>query len=234
MLIDFHSHILPGIDDGSASLEESIGMLQMEARQGVTHVVATPHFYAQYDDPEHFLDRRVAAAAALQTEMANYEGLPQVSLGAEVYYFQGISDCQHLSRLTMGAGNGILIELPLAPWPESVYRELQGIWEKQRLIPVIAHIDRYIRPFQTFQIPKRLAMLPVLVQANASFFYERATAKMAMRMLRAEQIQLIGSDCHGSNFRKPDMEDAVAQILRTVGQEGIERIRSFERSVLKL
>ncbi len=234
MLIDFHSHILPGIDDGSASLEESIGMLQMEAQQGITHVVATPHFYAQYDDPEHFLERRAAAAAALQAEMAKYEGLPEISLGAEVYYFQGISDCQHLSRLTMGAGNAVLIELPLAPWPETVYRELEGIWEKQRLIPVIAHIDRYIRPFHTFQIPKRLERLPVLVQANALFFYERATAKMAMRMLKADQIQLIGSDCHSSTDRKPDMEDAVAQILKSVGQEGIERIRSFERNVLKL
>lgn len=45
-IMDFHSHILPGIDDGSASLEESIAMLRMEAEQGITHVIATPHFYA--------------------------------------------------------------------------------------------------------------------------------------------------------------------------------------------
>lgn len=234
MLIDFHSHILPGIDDGSPSLEESVKMLQMEAQQGVTHVVATPHFYAQYDDPDHFLEQRAASAAALQAEMELHESLPEISLGAEVYYFQGISDCQHLSRLTLGGGNAVLIELPLAPWPESVYRELTGIWEKQRLIPVIAHIDRYIRPFQTFRIPKRLEMLPVLVQANASFFYERATASMAARMLKADQIHLIGSDCHSSIERKPDMHGAVSQILKFAGQEGIEKIQSFQRSVLKL
>lgn len=234
MLIDFHSHILPGVDDGSATLEESVEMLQMEAQQGITHVVATPHFYAQYDDPDHFLEQRAAAASALQAEMKKHEGLPQITLGAEVYYFQGISDCQHLSRLTLGTGNAVLIELPLAPWPESVYRDLAGIWEKQRLVPVIAHIDRYIRPFQTFHIPRRLELLPVLVQANASFFYERSTAAMAARMLKADQIHLVGSDCHSSGVRKPDMEDAIAQILRFVGEEGIRRIQSFERSVLKL
>ena len=57
-VIDFHSHILPGIDDGSASVEQSIAMLRMEAEQGIDHVVATPHFYPQYDTPEHFLRKR--------------------------------------------------------------------------------------------------------------------------------------------------------------------------------
>ena len=50
-MVDFHSHILPGIDDGSASLEESIELLKREAEQGINHVVATPHFYAQHDTP---------------------------------------------------------------------------------------------------------------------------------------------------------------------------------------
>ena len=57
-LTDFHSHILPGVDDGSTSVEESIAMLRMLSRQGVSHVVATPHFYPNYDDPEQFLRRR--------------------------------------------------------------------------------------------------------------------------------------------------------------------------------
>ena len=65
-IVDFHSHILPGIDDGSSSMGESVALLHLEAEQGIHHVVTTPHFYPQYESPEVFLQRRDAAEAALQ------------------------------------------------------------------------------------------------------------------------------------------------------------------------
>ena len=68
-IADLHSHILPGIDDGSRSLEESLVMLSMEADQGVGVVAATPHFDPRRDSPEAFLDRRNAAAQALTRAM---------------------------------------------------------------------------------------------------------------------------------------------------------------------
>ena len=100
--VDFHSHILPGVDDGSRSVEESLEMLRAEARQGIGTVVATPHFYANHDTPERFLRRRAAAWEMLQTAMAQEAGLPEVIPGAEVYYFSGISDSDQLHRLTTG------------------------------------------------------------------------------------------------------------------------------------
>ena len=60
-VVDFHTHILPGIDDGSSSAEESLAMLQMEKEQGIDTVVVTPHFYPQEDRPERFLKRRKEA-----------------------------------------------------------------------------------------------------------------------------------------------------------------------------
>ena len=84
-IIDFHSHILPGIDDGSQSVEESIALLRKEAEQGVTQVIATPHFYPRYDAPEQFLKRRSEAEAALREEMSKHSGLPQLFVGAEVF-----------------------------------------------------------------------------------------------------------------------------------------------------
>ena len=57
------------MDDGSASVEESLGMLRMEAQQGISHVVATPHFYARYDSPEHFLQKREHAMELLKKAM---------------------------------------------------------------------------------------------------------------------------------------------------------------------
>lgn len=231
---DFHSHILPGIDDGSASLAESIEMLRAEAEQGIGHVVATPHFYPRYDDPETFLTRRDAAEAALREEMAKNTGLPQLTVGAEVYFFRGMSQSDLLPRLTIGGKKCILIEMPPTPWSEDIYREVEQIWEKQGIIPIIAHIDRYIRPWHTYGVPKRLEKMPVFVQANAEFFLNRSTASLAMRMLRRDQIQLLGSDCHDLTDRKPNLTGAVQMIRQKLGEEAIRRIRQYEETCLNI
>ena len=172
--------------------------------------------------------------AQLREAMAAEKGLPSIELGAEVYFFHGISDCAQLPQLTIGGKRCILIEMPHGHWSEEMYRELAAIWEKQRILPIIAHIDRYIEPFHTHGIPKKLAELPVYVQANADFFLERSTAGMAMRMLKADQIQLIGSDCHNMDSRKPNMGEAVARIERKFGTAALETIRRYEEKVLRV
>lgn len=232
-VVDFHSHVLPNVDDGSRSLEQSVEMLRAEALQGIETVVATPHFYAQTDKPEHFLRRRAEAERMLREEMAKYPELPKLKIGAEVYYFNGISDTDILPELTIGDNGFILIEMPMPPWSERMYRELENIAIKQGLNPIVAHIDRYIAPFQTNGIPKRLETLPVMVQANASFFLENSTRRMAMRMLRQGRIQLLGSDCHDMKDRKPNLGEAVKLIRRQFGSEMISYINAHENEVLE-
>lgn len=229
---DFHSHILPGIDDGSASVEESIAMLRMEAEQGIRRVVATPHFYAGYDSPERFLENRDRAEALLRAEMARHDGMPELLIGAEVYFFRGMSESDLLPQLTIREKSCILIEMPPAPWPEDLLRELENIHARRGIMPIIAHIDRYIGPFRTYGLPQRLAQLPVLVQANASFFLERGTASMAMRMLKADQIQLLGSDCHNITTRKPNLSTALDRIQRKLGPGAVAGIREYEETIL--
>ena len=228
MLTDFHSHILPGIDDGSSSVEESIAMLRMEAEQGISAMVATPHFYARHDDPERFLARRAASAERLQAAMAQQEGLPEIYLGAEVHYFQGMSDSEILGRLTIAEKRCILIEMPPAPWTQQMYRELEWVYAKQGLTPVIAHVDRYISRLNTHGIPARLEALPVLVQANASFFLRRTTASFALRLLWQDRIQLLGSDCHNLTDRAPNLGPAAQVIARKLGSEAMAEIRGHE------
>jgi len=232
MIADFHSHILPGIDDGSRNVKQSLEMLRMEARQGVARVVATPHFYPSHDSPERFLARREAAAQALRGAMAQEAGLPEIELAAEVYYFPGISDSDILSQLTIGGNQYILIEMPMPPWSEKMYAELVAVYEKQNLIPVIAHIDRYVAPLQTFRIPQRLAQLPVLVQANSSFFTQKATAGLAFRLLREEKVHLLGTDAHNLTDRAPNMKDALDAIRKKMGTEILQQIHGFELQVL--
>ena len=231
MLTDFHSHILPGIDDGSADLEESLALLRLEAEQGIPHVIATPHFYPQRDEPERFLERRARAQEKLW-EAVRGEDLPRITLGAEVYFFRGMSEWEQLPRLTIQETSSILIEPPPPPWPDIVYQELERIWLNRGITPIIAHIDRYIGPFRTYDIPRRLAELPVLVQANAEFFLERSAAPMAMRMLKGDQIHLLGSDCHNLSSRKPNLGMAVQRIERKLGKTVLSRIQGYEDSIL--
>lgn len=231
-IIDFHCHVLPGIDDGSKSVEESIQMLRMMAKQGITHVVATPHFYPQHDTPERFLRRRAKAEAALREAMAGEDGLPTLSIGAEVYYFRGISDSDVTKELTVDHKKCILIEMPSTPWTETMYQELKALSVKRGLTPVIAHLDRYIGPFRTRGIPKRLAALPVLVQANAEFFLERSTSAMAVRMLKKDGIHLLGSDCHNMSSRKPNLGEALKLIQRKLGNDIVTALNENAQMIL--
>lgn len=231
-IIDFHSHVLPGIDDGSKSVEQSIAMLRMEAEQGITHVVATPHFYPRQDSPERFLQRRYESEMRLREEMAKHPGLPELTVGAEVYYFPGISESDAVFQLTIGGKRSILLEMALPPWTERMYREVEELALRRDLTVIMAHVDRYISPFRTHGIPNRLQQMPVLVQANAEFFLRRSTASMALRMLKQGQIHLLGSDCHDLKSRPPELGKAAAVIEKKIGPEALERIRQYQEEIM--
>lgn len=234
MVIDFHTHVLPSIDDGSRSVEESLEMLRVIARQGIKRVVATPHFYPQHDDPKRFLERRKKAETMLREAIEKESGLPELSIGAEVYFFHGISDSEALPALTIDNKSYIMIEMLGSPWQDSAYRELQNIYEKQGLVPIIAHVDRYISPFKTYGIFERLAELPVLVQTNASFFLNKTTSHMALRRLKNGEIHLLGSDCHNLTSRPPKLGGAVDIIRKKLGTEALAYISDYQQQVFEM
>jgi len=229
-IVDFHSHILPGIDDGSASVEESMAMLRAQTEQGIRHVVATPHFYAQHDSVDAFLQRRAEAERQFRKEMEKHDDLPAVTVGAEVYYFRGLGESEVLKELTIGETKYVLIEMPYAKWTDSMYRDLEQIYDRQGLTPIVAHVDRYLGRFRSFGIPKRLEELPVLVQANASFFCGYGSFR-AMRMLEKGQIHLLGSDCHNMHNRRPNLGVATETIRRRLGTAALERIEEIQNHI---
>ncbi len=231
-MIDFHTHILPKTDDGSSSLEESIELLKMEAAQGMDLVVATPHFYAHSDDPENFLKRRNRAYELLKAEAEKIPGLPKIVLGAEVYFFPGISQSESLPLLTVGDTKYMLLEMPMTKWTEGMYREIEEIYAVHGIIPIMAHMDRYIAPFKTHGIPERLFGMRVLVQANAgSFLKGGLRTKQSLKLLKQDKIQLLGSDCHNLTERPPVMGEALKIIEEKLGKETLERIFRYEREV---
>ena len=231
-LTDFHSHILPNIDDGSSSVEESVAMLRLMAEQGIKRVVATPHFMPNLDTPESFIEKRNESERLLRSAMEGIDGLPELEMGAEVYFFRGMSESETLPMLSIGNTGAILIEMPPAPWSETIFRELDSIWTTRRLLPIIAHVERYITPFTAKKVLRRLAGMHVLVQSNASFFTDKRSSSLALRLLKKRMIHLIGSDCHGIESRVPNMQGAISVIEGRLGIEAIERIAFYEDSVL--
>ena len=229
---DFHTHILPNMDDGSHSVEESIALLELEAAQGIQTVVLTPHFYPQNESPYDFLKRRDASVALLKGAIGERSDLPHLTVGAEVSYYLGMSQSDDLPLLALEGTDCILIEMPPAPWPRHVWRDLRAIREERGLTPIIAHVDRYIRPFHTYGIPRRLEEIDVLVQANGNFFIRRETERMAMKMLKKGQIHLIGSDCHNLETRRPNVRTAAEKIERKLGREILSRIGTVEYKIL--
>jgi protein-tyrosine phosphatase len=168
----------------------------------------------------------------LREELEKHSGLPELTVGAEVYYFPGISESDAVFQLTIGGKRSILLEMAHAPWTERMYEEMEDLVLRRGLNVIVAHVDRYISPFRTHGIPERLAQLPVLVQANAEFFLHWQTAPMALRMLKQGYIHLLGSDCHDLNTRAPELGSAVALIEKKLGSEALTHIRRYQTDIM--
>lgn len=216
-LVDFHTHILPDIDDGSRSVEQSLAMMRREAELGVEQVIATPHFYAGHRRVADFLERRRLAEEALRAAMENTQGLPRLFVGAEVAFFEGISSFEGLRDLAIETTDCIMIEMPMRQWSDRQLQELVEIRQKQKLTPIIAHVERYFPLQGSREIIRRLTELPVYLQVNAGFFEKITTRGKALRLLREQQIHLIGSDCHDLKERVPNLDAAE----RVIGRAGL-------------
>lgn len=229
-MIDFHSHILPEFDDGSSSTKESIDMLNMTKQQGISYMVATPHFYAGETNPESFIRARNHSYRKLFQD-AEGLSLPNIIPGAEVSYFEGISDCENLEQLKITGTSLIMIEMPMCRWSDRMLAELSAIHEKTGLVPLIAHIDRYIKLLHNRKIIDKLSGLPVLIQANASFFINKRTTRLALSLLSKNKIHLLGSDCHNSDSRRPNLGDAYEIIRNKLGEGALQKITANENIV---
>lgn len=231
-MLDLHTHILPKMDDGSKSSRQSIRMLRRETKQGVTHVVLTPHFYPHREAPERFLKRRAASMQALREKMDERTELPEVILGAEVAYFTGIGRFEGIESLCIGDTQAVLIEMPFSRWNSSMIEELVVLRESRGIQPIIAHIERYMR-YQPHGTVDQLHEAGIWIQANAEFFQRWQTSWIAMRMLKRHRIQFIGSDCHATGTRPPNYGAAIARIEKRLGKHAIEYLKRMERRLLE-
>lgn len=233
-ILDIHSHVLPNMDDGATDVSVSLAMLSEAWSQGVRKMAATPHFYADRETPESFLERRAQAVAEL-IRGGYHPGTehPLLYLGAEVAFFSGMTRSRQLSEFCIGGTRNILIEMPFERWSESVISEILDLTAATGLRPIIAHIERYWS-YQRASTLGRLIEGGAIIQSNAEFFTEKKTSKKAMKLLRQGGIHILGTDAHGIAERTPNMGAGADVILQgKFGAEMLDEIAECSRFILK-
>ena len=230
-MIDLHSHILPGMDDGSKSVKMSREMLRRSACQGVAVIAATPHFYPMRSTPELFLQQRQEAVHRLGQLP---EDVPQVILGAEVAYFDGISRSQELLDLQLGNTGLLLVEMPFCNWTSRMIEELRELESNLGLTPVLAHIDRYQRKRQYPKYSDLLEEYGVLLQCNCESFRGFFSRRRMLKLLSQGKIHFLGSDCHDLDTRPPNMRSAAKVIGQKLGSQAMDSLTQRSKTLLGL
>ena len=229
LIIDFHSHILPGIDDGSKSMEESLRMLETSRDSGVECVVLTPHFYADKWDAATFLSSRARAFEELSSA-ASELGI-MLALGAEVEYFEGITAMEELQSMNISGTDAVMIEMPFCPWSKRVVRDVIEIAGRRKHRVIIAHIERYI-DYQDEAVIEDLLNAGVVMQANANSFSGLFRSHKCIKMLKNGLIHVIGSDCHNMTVRPPNLMSALDTIGKKCGTAALDNIMRVGNSIL--
>lgn len=236
-MIDLHTHILCGMDDGAPDAETSLQMLRMEQAQGVDAVVLTPHFYRYRESAEAFLQRREEALSRLREQLSalpeeEQAALPRLLTGAEVAWVPNLYECEHLERMCLNGTEYLLLELPYVKWDGSLVDQVYDLMTRTGLTPVLAHLDRY-RGLQKPELLREILELDVPVQISAESFLHFSTRSYGMKMLR-DCAHVVASDCHNVGRRKPDLGDAMAVIAKKLGPRVVETIDGNARSLVGL
>lgn len=229
MLIDFHSHFLPNVDDGSRSVEESLKMLEMLRQQKVNCVVATPHFYPEESGLTEFLEKRAAAYRSLQ-DTDQLSGL-QILLGAEVAFFRGISQSTSIQQLCIENTNLLLLEMPFSQWKSSDRLEIERLIGRG-ITPIIAHVERFQSYQRDYEAFNSVINLPVWLQVNADALIARKTRKRIFEIMDNGFPVLLGTDCHNTSTRKPNMEKGRDILLTRYGSACLDAIDKTGESLL--
>lgn len=213
-MIDFHTHVLPGMDDGSVDIDETEEMLALMARQGISVVAATPHYDVRRETIQAFLVRRKKALDSFKKS----DKYPKLVLGAEVLC-SGLHVCNmdNIERLCIGNTRHLLVETHLNGWQGNIKEELLSLIRVQGITPILAHIERYSASRANMCAIRELKENGAVLQMNAGGFLNRKTAKRALRMLKNENVDLVCSDCHGISSRLPNLAEAMEVIREAEG-----------------
>ena len=222
-IIDFHSHMRPGIDDGSADIFESEKMLRASAMQGIDEVFLTSHFYAESMELKQFISEREYAFNKLIRYLSGIEyNFPKLRLGAEVAYYMGISHSESIKKLAIDGTNLILIEMPFFNWSKNMMSEVLDMIDSLKLIPVLAHIERYLDYVSSWDL-KKMVKAGVLIQTNASFILSQP--KRVNKMIKKGMVHFFGSDAHNTGSRQQQLGYAIDKLFEMNEKQAVSLLK---------
>jgi protein-tyrosine phosphatase len=225
-LIDLHSHVAWGYDDGAADAGESLAMARLYAEQGVATVAATPHVTIGWATPPLDQPERCASLTAeWRAEGIEIDLVP----AAEIYLVgdtaERLADRREGHR-PLGQSRYVLVEFNLANSPGEAVRPLgdllDGGWR-----PVLAHPERYRYFWQHPAALADLAAMGVLLQVTAGSLlgeFGAAARRLGERLVRAELTALVATDAHHFWRRRPNLVEGRARLVELVGPEAADRL----------
>lgn len=230
-MIDFHSHIIPGIDDGAENVEMSLAMLNRSMNDGVTEVVSTSHCYPRYTKSiEHFIKRRTEGFEEISEAVRNSGmDIPKIHLASEVNLITDISEFENLDTLCLPNGRYIMIEMPYGAWKEWMIDSIYKMTVKG-FRPIMAHIDRFVDC--DAGLLNSLFELDVIYQVNAEVFLKNAYNKVADELLGGGRAHLLGSDMHNTTVRPTTIKNACEKIEKRYGRECVDYFNENAKAVL--
>ena len=224
-MIDIYCHILPNVDDGSESLEESIEMAKIAESEGITRIVNTSHchFDFKYKKGNELKLELEKFNQALKEENINIE----VLLGNELYYTSDLIErFDELDFFSMNNSKYILMEFSPINFPKNIEDVIYEI-KIRGYIPIIAHAERYKQVQEDVNIVLDCIKEGALIQVNASSILGKNGEKAedtSKKLLDNNMVHFVATDAHSSNRRRPLIKDSYNYILKNYGKEVSEKL----------
>lgn len=222
MLIDIHCHILPMVDDGAESVEEAIAILHEAHKQGVTHMIVTPHYRREMFEPTM---KRVLFAYRGLREIARDLGI-RLGLGCEYYRNENmIADLDNKKRPTMLGSKYVLTEFSTNDSFATIRNYIYEL-TTHGYKPIIAHVERYFC-CQKLEKVLELRELGAYIQVNAESVIGadgKQQKKFCRQLMKEDAVDFIASDTHNMSSRKMQMRKCVGYVLKRMGREYTKKI----------
>jgi len=232
-MIDFHSHIVPNVDDGSKSIEETFKMFEEAEKAGFKAIVSTSHYIE--NSYESSAEERKIWISALQDGLNKKNINIKLYLGNEVYFTENIVKLLKSGLVaSINNTNYVLFEFPLNTKPMNIYDviyEMMG----NGYIPILAHPERYSFVQKDPELIFDLIDAGVLMQANYGSILGRYGEKakiIVKKFFENNYIHFLGSDVHKPETVYPTVKDAINEIKAIVGKEKIEELTMFNPALV--
>lgn len=233
LLYDMHTHILPKVDDGAKSIDESLMLVSRLKRAGVTDICLTPHYYTHKESLSDFLKRRDRAFLELSSYVSDDVRL---HLGAEVYVTKYLfSNEEDLKSVCYSGTSYMLTEFPYSSTFEGESMVfINKLINNHGITPVLAHVERYPYLLKHKNVLEELIEMGVIIQSNACSFTEFPLKLKLSKLLKSGYIGIIGTDTHSLTRNSPDAIGSLNEyISKKLNDAVISNINSLSEQILK-